>query len=167
MHYLGMNSRRICSYLIRGLYLCSTTRPLWNWRGFESTSRASRRNWVRSRLLYAPKNHVGSFQPGFKMAVRVLRLVPKSLAFRSIYLGLSKASFCSAQEGNLLIEEEKYAWLKDLGLKAENDGVYNGSWGARGEVHQINTGMQYLCHTTIADSCYFSSLVDCNVCVSF
>ncbi|XP_058963307.1 alpha-aminoadipic semialdehyde dehydrogenase-like isoform X1 [Pocillopora verrucosa] len=67
------------------------------------------------------------------MAVRVLRLVPKSLAFRSIYLGLSKASFCSAQEGNLLIEEEKYAWLKDLGLKAENDGVYNGSWGARGE----------------------------------
>lgn len=68
------------------------------------------------------------------MAVRLLRLAPKSLAFRSNYLGLSRASFCSAQDGTLLIEEEKYAWLKDLGLKAENDGVYNGTWSARGEV---------------------------------
>lgn len=60
-------------------------------------------------------------------------MAPKSLAFRSIYVGLSRASFCSIQEGGLLIEEEKYAWLKDLGLKAENNGVFNGSWGARGE----------------------------------
>lgn len=63
----------------------------------------------------------------------MLRVAPKSLAFRSIYVGLSRASFCSIQEGGLLIEEEKYAWLKDLGLKAENNGVFNGSWGARGE----------------------------------
>ena len=68
------------------------------------------------------------------MAVRLLRLAPKSLAFRPIYLGLSRASFCSAQDSTLLIDEEKYAWLKDLGLKAENDGVYNGTWSARGEV---------------------------------
>lgn len=72
------------------------------------------------------------------MAVRLLRLAPNSLAFRSIYLGLSRASFCSAQDGNLLIEEEKYAWLKDLGLKAENDGVYNGTWSARGEVSLLS-----------------------------
>lgn len=68
------------------------------------------------------------------MAVRVLALSPKSFAFRSIYLGLSRASFCSAQDGGLLIEEGKYSWLKDLGLKAENDGVFNGTWGGRGEV---------------------------------
>ena len=70
------------------------------------------------------------------MAVRLLRLAPKSLAFRSLYLGLSRASFCSAQDGSLLIEEEKYAWLKDLGLKADNDGVFNGTWKAGGEVNQ-------------------------------
>ena len=68
------------------------------------------------------------------MAVRVLAFSPKSLSFRSIYLGLSRASFCSAQDGSLLIDEAKYSWLKDLGLKAENDGVFNGSWGGKGEV---------------------------------
>lgn len=87
-------------------------------------------------FMTPPSGHVGSFHQGFKMAVRLLRLVPKSLAFRSIYLGLSRASFCSAQDGSLLIEEEKYAWLKDLGLKGDNDGVFNGTWKAGGEVNQ-------------------------------
>lgn len=68
------------------------------------------------------------------MAVRVLAFSPKSFAFRSIYLGLCRASFCSAQDGVLLIDEAKYSWLKDLGLKAENDGVFNGKWGGKGEV---------------------------------
>lgn len=67
------------------------------------------------------------------MAVRVLSFAPKNLAFRSIFLGLSRASFCSAQEETLLIDEAKYSWLKDLGLKAENDGVFNGSWGGKGQ----------------------------------
>lgn len=66
------------------------------------------------------------------MAVRVLS--PRGLAFRSIYFGLSRASFCSKQDGKLLIDEEKYGWLKDLGLKGENDGVFNGTWGGKGEV---------------------------------
>lgn len=105
-----------------------------------STEQGEKKIWVLvplTRLLYAPNGHVGPFHLGFKMAVRVLGLSPKSLAFRSIYIGLSRASFCSAQDGNLLIEEQKYAWLKDLGLKAENDGVFNGTWSARGEVHYI------------------------------
>ncbi|XP_015769754.1 PREDICTED: alpha-aminoadipic semialdehyde dehydrogenase-like [Acropora digitifera] len=67
------------------------------------------------------------------MAVRVLSFAPKNLAFRSIFLGLSRASFCSAQEETLLIDEAQYCWLKDLGLKAENDGVFNGSWGGKGQ----------------------------------
>lgn len=70
------------------------------------------------------------------MAVRLHRLSYKGFTFRAIYLGLNRASFCSAQDGTLLIEEEKYAWLKDLGLKAENDGVFNGTWSSRGEVSQ-------------------------------
>ncbi|KAG8516697.1 Alpha-aminoadipic semialdehyde dehydrogenase [Galemys pyrenaicus] len=34
----------------------------------------------------------------------------------------------------LLINQPQYAWLKELGLEEENEGVYNGSWGGRGEV---------------------------------
>ena len=34
----------------------------------------------------------------------------------------------------LLINQPHYAWLKELGLREENEGVYNGSWGGRGEV---------------------------------
>lgn len=35
---------------------------------------------------------------------------------------------------SLLVTRPQYAWLKELGLREENDGVYNGSWGGRGEV---------------------------------
>uniref|UniRef100_A0A2K5PXR5 aldehyde dehydrogenase (NAD(+)) n=1 Tax=Cebus imitator TaxID=2715852 RepID=A0A2K5PXR5_CEBIM len=34
----------------------------------------------------------------------------------------------------LLINQPQYAWLKELGLREENEGVYNGSWGGWGEV---------------------------------
>uniref|UniRef100_A0A2K5MH25 aldehyde dehydrogenase (NAD(+)) n=1 Tax=Cercocebus atys TaxID=9531 RepID=A0A2K5MH25_CERAT len=34
----------------------------------------------------------------------------------------------------LLINQPQYAWLKELGLREENEGVYNGSWGGRGEI---------------------------------
>ncbi|KAL8203453.1 UNVERIFIED_CONTAM: Alpha-aminoadipic semialdehyde dehydrogenase [Gekko kuhli] len=34
----------------------------------------------------------------------------------------------------LLVSQPQYAWLKELGLKEENEGVYNGTWGGRGEV---------------------------------
>ena len=34
----------------------------------------------------------------------------------------------------LLIEEPKYAWLKQLGLEADNKGAFWGSWGGNGEV---------------------------------
>ncbi|KAM9252986.1 alpha-aminoadipic semialdehyde dehydrogenase isoform 2-T2 [Dugong dugon] len=35
---------------------------------------------------------------------------------------------------SLMINQPQYAWLKELGLREENEGVYNGSWGGRGEV---------------------------------
>ncbi|XP_078718248.1 alpha-aminoadipic semialdehyde dehydrogenase isoform X1 [Lampetra fluviatilis] len=41
---------------------------------------------------------------------------------------------CLSAMASLLIEQPKYAWLKELGLRAENDGVYNGVWGGRGEL---------------------------------
>ncbi|XP_048382930.1 alpha-aminoadipic semialdehyde dehydrogenase [Stegostoma tigrinum] len=46
--------------------------------------------------------------------------------------------FCSwrlsAAMSSLLIQQPDYAWLKELGLKEDNPGVFNGSWGGRGEV---------------------------------
>ena len=38
---------------------------------------------------------------------------------------------------SLLIENQKYAWLKDLGLSSDNKGVFNGSWSGAGQVSCI------------------------------
>ncbi|XP_074650055.1 alpha-aminoadipic semialdehyde dehydrogenase-like [Tubulanus polymorphus] len=46
---------------------------------------------------------------------------------------LARRSY-SAAMASLLIEQPKYAWLKELGLKAENSGVYDGSWKGSGKV---------------------------------
>ncbi|XP_036264946.1 alpha-aminoadipic semialdehyde dehydrogenase isoform X2 [Pipistrellus kuhlii] len=40
----------------------------------------------------------------------------------------------AALMSTLLIAQPQYAWLQELGLREENEGVYNGSWGGRGEV---------------------------------
>lgn len=39
----------------------------------------------------------------------------------------------------LLVNQPQYAWLKELGLQEENEGVYNGTWGGRGEVGLAGT----------------------------
>ncbi len=36
-----------------------------------------------------------------------------------------------------LIDREEYSFLKDLGLRAVNAGVYDGQWKANGEVSNI------------------------------
>lgn len=35
---------------------------------------------------------------------------------------------------DLLINEPKYSWLKELGLQADNPGVFDGTWHANGPV---------------------------------
>lgn len=35
-----------------------------------------------------------------------------------------------------LIDEPKYAWLKELGLSSQNPGVFDGTWHGAGEVRQ-------------------------------
>ena len=54
---------------------------------------------------------------------------------------LSKCAY--SDSGNLLIDEPEFAWLKDLGLKADNKGVYNGSWKGNGEVYIWGEGVKY------------------------
>ncbi|RMC01112.1 hypothetical protein DUI87_22378 [Hirundo rustica rustica] len=39
----------------------------------------------------------------------------------------------AAAMSTLLISQERYAWLRELGLQEENPGVYNGRWGGRGQ----------------------------------
>ncbi|KAM4707920.1 alpha-aminoadipic semialdehyde dehydrogenase [Discoglossus pictus] len=40
----------------------------------------------------------------------------------------------TAAMSSLLINQPQYSWLKELGLKEENEGVYNGTWGGKGEI---------------------------------
>ena len=44
--------------------------------------------------------------------------------FASLYSTMSR----------LLIEEPKYSWLQELGLKADNLGVFCGAWSGQGQV---------------------------------
>lgn len=37
---------------------------------------------------------------------------------------------------DLLINDPKYAWLKELGLQAENKGVFDGTWKGSGAVSE-------------------------------
>uniref|UniRef100_A0A4W4G9U4 Aldehyde dehydrogenase domain-containing protein n=1 Tax=Electrophorus electricus TaxID=8005 RepID=A0A4W4G9U4_ELEEL len=48
---------------------------------------------------------------------------------------LSSLSFRPvAAMSTLLINQPKYTWLKELGLSEDNGGVFNGTWGGKGEV---------------------------------
>ncbi len=38
---------------------------------------------------------------------------------------------------SFLVDEPKYAFLKDLGIEKSNKGVYNGKWGGSGEVCSV------------------------------
>ena len=42
--------------------------------------------------------------------------------------------FVFARKMSYLIDEPKYAFLKDLGLEKTNQGVYHGQWAGSGEV---------------------------------
>jgi aldehyde dehydrogenase family 7 protein A1 len=39
-----------------------------------------------------------------------------------------------ATGSDLLINDSKYSWLKELGLQADNPGVFDGTWHASGPV---------------------------------
>lgn len=41
-----------------------------------------------------------------------------------------------ARNASFLIEDPKYSFLKELGLKEKNVGVFNGKWEANGQVRK-------------------------------
>ena len=63
------------------------------------------------------------FRP-LRPSCTVLRL--KLLVSRTMASGSSTA--------DLLINDAKYSWLKELGLQADNPGVFDGTWHANGPV---------------------------------
>lgn len=57
---------------------------------------------------------------------------PSSPAATALLLRLR--SMASTASADLLINQPKYSWLKELGLREENPGVFDGSWHAGGKV---------------------------------
>ena len=55
------------------------------------------------------------------------RLLPSRLAF----------SRASSSSSSLLINDSKYQFLRDLGLKENNAGVFDGEWKGSGEVSPV------------------------------
>ena len=58
-------------------------------------------------------------------------LLARQLPFRFLR-ATSGAKAYSASD--LLINDPKYSWLKELGLQAENPGVFDGTWHGNGSV---------------------------------
>lgn len=63
------------------------------------------------------------------------RLVPVQLF--SVCKRLVSVHKMSTSAAEYLINDPKYSFLKELGLKATNFGVYDGSWKGSGEVINI------------------------------
>jgi len=60
----------------------------------------------------------------FRRGIAVSFLRSNPLKFTRLYSTMSR----------LLIEEPKYSWLQELGLKADNPGVFCGAWTGQGQV---------------------------------
>ena len=76
-----------------------------------------------------------------------------SVGKAGVKFGLKQRFACSVLVRNmsgLLIEDQKYSWLKELGLQAENKGVFNGTWGGSGEVKNF---LNFLIHHDHGNTC--------------
>ncbi len=47
---------------------------------------------------------------------------------------LSRTMASGSSTADLLINDPKYSWLKELGLQEDNPGVFDGTWHASGPV---------------------------------
>ena len=65
--------------------------------------------------------------------VRLPRLCQR-LGYSYRRTAVSNVRYLSSSSSSLLIEDSKYSWLKELGLKADNPGVFDGSWHGSGKV---------------------------------
>ena len=71
------------------------------------------------------------------MALTRVLLAGKVISSTRSYLVITRRnmSSSSSSRSKFLIDEPRYAFLKELGLERTNLGVYNGKWFANGEVY--------------------------------
>ena len=62
-----------------------------------------------------------------------------------------------SSNADLLINDSKYSWLKDLGLKADNPGVFDGTWHANGPVRKLVVYLDISSSTSVSDRSGFSN----------
>ena len=67
------------------------------------------------------------------MAGIIVRIARRSFLSRS-----HVKRFQVVRMSSLLIEDSRFAWLKELGLRSENAGVFSGKWNGSGEVCETN-----------------------------
>ena len=63
----------------------------------------------------------------FRRGAGIILLRSNRSTFANLYSTMSR----------LLIEEPNYSWLQELGLKADNPGVFCGAWGGHGQVKTL------------------------------
>lgn len=51
--------------------------------------------------------------------------------------GVRAFSVGAVKKADLLINEPKYSWIKELGIQEDNPGVFDGTWGGSGPVSSI------------------------------
>ena len=69
------------------------------------------------------------------MALSSVRSLGSRFLRHRCILSITPRVYLSSDKGqDLLINKENYSFIKDLGLKEDNDGVFNGAWGGNGEV---------------------------------
>lgn len=69
-----------------------------------------------------------------KMALFNARIFSRVSRYRCVLSMASRACLSTTQSEDLLINKERYSFIKELGLQDHNDGVFSGTWGANGEV---------------------------------
>ena len=74
-----------------------------------------------------PSLHMASLFARSSTFINHAKSLKQCYGYRSIYRSMS----------SLLIENQKYSWLNELGLGSDNKGVFNGSWGGSGQVNKI------------------------------
>jgi hypothetical protein len=75
-------------------------------------------------------------------AVAAVILTTKSGRLLSLTAASRRGFENGRKMSTFLVEEPKYAFLKELGLEKRNAGVYNGKWGGSGEVSHLPKRLQ-------------------------
>ena len=69
--------------------------------------------------------------------IRSFTYLPPALATMSLFKLTKKAAAAQpllSRCMSMLVNDPNYSWLADIGIKEVNEGVYNGTWGGRGDV---------------------------------